>query len=112
MGFTNVYWQPEAYAHFPERSYLFPITRHLNMDWEIPAHEPVTAGWYFSENPVIPNVHDKISLNPRPEYFAVGGEVVTRGGRVALSKEEQKYKRKFYIDNKFKSFIHSKVTLE
>ena len=92
VSFTNVYWVP--HNDIPKQT-IYPISRHQNFNFDPPVAEPVTAGW-FVPNDKGPMLNERTTLQTsmKPEYYAVDGQVPTRGGKVALSKEEMHFKRK------------------
>ena len=93
MGFTNVYWQPEKYN--TPRQFQKPISGHLGIDFDIPKQDPVTAGWYFGQNPVLVTAQRKsLSRGAQPEYFLSGDKVLpTVGGYPRLPKHLFKFSR-------------------
>ena len=94
MGFTDVYWTADKYSR--TRSYQFPVSGHLGIDFEMVKQDPVTAGWYFNQNQ--PNLYARPALSNeiRPEYFVSGdGVVPTVHGKARMSTEPFKISRHY-----------------
>ena len=96
-SFTNVYWAPQK--EYQPRTFLKPVSGHLGFLNVIPKPDPVTAGYYYGQNPPISNVRPPaVITKAEGEYFAVGGELPTVAGkpRVDPKSKEMQFSRKKY----------------
>jgi len=99
MSFTNPYWVPGPNVR--AKKYLKRISNSLGFQFNLPAPDPVTAGWYYGVPGPIANENRKRVTDPRPEFFAVGNIMPTVGGipRMNPHSEEMKFSRKQYTKN-------------
>ena len=91
---THPYWTPPLV--FGTRKSLKPIARDLGFQWQLPWPLPVTAGYYYGEQPVWGRRESVYSA--RPEWFAVDNIIPSSGNipMVNPHTEEMKYSRKDY----------------
>ena len=76
MQATNPYWTPPA--QFKTVKYLKPIARDLGFQFHLPWPLPVSAGYYYGENPVWGRKESVYSS--QPEWFATDHIIPSSGG--------------------------------
>jgi len=76
MNPTSPYWAPEQ-VYKGVKSQQFQ-ERRLGFQFDIPHPDPVTAGFYYGENP-IPGRRELV-YSAQPEYFAVENIIPSAGG--------------------------------
>jgi len=72
MNFTHPYWTPPYETRLLKT--LAPIANNYGFQFNLPYPDPVTAGFYYGENP--PLGRREYVYDSRPEYFTVGGNIM------------------------------------
>ena len=88
---THPYWQ--APKEYKPHTFQKPIARSIGFQFALPWRLPVTAGFYFGENPVWGRREQ--STETQPEYFATDNIIPSSGGIPMINPHTQdmKYRR-------------------
>ena len=76
MNATSPYWAPESFLSKKKSQPLQERRRGFQID--PPHRDPVTAGWYYGENPT-PDRRELV-YSAQPEWFAVQNVIPSVGG--------------------------------
>ena len=91
---TNPYWTPPV--QFTRRKKLKPIARDLGFQFALPWQLPVSAGYYYGENPVWGR--REMVFSAQPEWFSTD-HIIPSSGNIPLMNpytEEMKFSRANY----------------
>jgi len=94
MNPTNPYWEPPVV--YKARKHLKPIARDTGFRFQLPWPQPVSAGFYYGENPAWGRKEQVFSA--QPEWYAVDNIIPSSGNipMVNPHTREMKYKRSDY----------------
>ena len=105
MNPTHPYWEPPT--DFQTRKTLKPIARDLGFQFNIPWPLPVSAGYYFGENP--PPGRKELVYDSRPEWYAVDNVIPSTAGIPLMNPytEEMKFDRSKYTQQVLKGKVQN-----
>ena len=94
MNITNPYWTPPT--KFTTHKHLKPIARDLGFHFSLPWPLPVTAGYYYGEQP--PLGRRELVFSSQPEWFATDNILPSSGGIPLVNPytAEMQFKRSDY----------------
>ena len=94
MNPTNPYWTPPV--KFVTHKLLKPIARNIGFQFRLPWPQPVTAGYYYGENPVWGRKEQVYTT--QPEWFSTDNILPSSAGTPLINPhtKEMKYSRKDY----------------
>ena len=100
MNLTNPYWTPPT--EYREKNSLWDFTRDLGFRWNLPWPLPVSAGYYFGEQPEWGRRQHVFRSDP--EWFAFGDVIPSTAGTPMVKpySDEIKFQRSDYTISELK----------
>ena len=100
MNLSNPYWT--APSDFSPKKSLWDFTRDRGFQWNLPWPMPVSAGWYYGEQPEMGRRQHVFRADP--EWVAFGDVIPSTGGIPMVNpySDEMKFKRSDYTISELK----------